>query len=325
MTQSNGVSHHRRTPSGPNSSRLRTGRPALHRKGASASSYFSISKLGSGQIRTSAADDEQVLEMAASFLNYCAMCERLITVPDNRLLYCSESCRRKDSHKPLSASLSSYSTMSAPNSTPASPSTSPPTIVAPLTPTKAPIKTSQPIRIPADAHDAKTDLDPTEWKPVISTDGRYASAMASDAWKYLSQFHGDQVVLPIRRARGDYYSSESISTLPSLSHSPSLTPSTASSLSSAASDYMSSMRESAQRPLPPRHKPCYSGSGSVSKGVDLVVPHIAVVPDSLVDLPNSGSIFPANSGLWDEKTVDRPVSIVGPKTASTTLPMSEIK
>ncbi|KAL4917482.1 life-span regulatory factor-domain-containing protein [Aspergillus aurantiobrunneus] len=305
MTQSNGLSHHRRTPSGPNSSKLRAARPSFHRRGTSFAN-ISISKLGSGQVRSATTDDDPMPEMAASFLNYCAMCEKQITVPDNRLLYCSESCRRKDTHKPLSASLSSYSSISTPSTPPSSPPMSPPTIVAPLLPTKAPVTASQPIRIPTDSHEAKTDLDPTEWKPVIPTDARHSSLMTSDAWKYLSQFHGDDSVLPIRRARGRNQSSTSLSTLPSLSHTP-LTP---SSVSSSASDYMGHMYESVHRPLPPRHKPCFSGSGSVSKGVELVVPHIAVIPDSPVDTSNSGCIFPASSGLWNENTKDTPVITV---------------
>ncbi|KAL5333427.1 hypothetical protein BJX70DRAFT_67271 [Aspergillus crustosus] len=228
------------------------------------------------------------------------MCERQITVPDNRLLYCSESCRRKDTHKPLSASFSSfssYSSMSAPSTPPSSPPMSPRTIVAPLMPTRASVTSSQPIRIPTDMQDSKTDLDPTEWKPVISKDTR-TNIMTSDAWRYLSQFHGDESVLPTRRARIQNQSSTSLSTLPSLSH----TPSTVSSVSSSASDYMSYMHESMHRPLPPRHKPSFSGSGSVSKGVELVIPHVAVIPDSPIDVTNSGSLFLISSGPWAEKT-----------------------
>ncbi|KAL3471682.1 life-span regulatory factor-domain-containing protein [Aspergillus californicus] len=316
MTQSSALSYHRRSLSGSNSSKPKSGRPILSRKGAS---YSSISKLGSGQVRVSTGDEEEPMpEMAASFLNYCAMCERQITVPDNRLLYCSESCRRKDSHKPLSASLPTYNTMSAPVTPISPPSMSPPTIVAPLTPTRAPIQASRPIRIPTKMHDSKTDLDPTEWKPVISIEARSANVMASDAWKYLSQFHGDESVLPMRRARADHHSSTSLSTLPSLSH----TPSVASSVSSIASDYMGS-HESVHRPLPPRHKPCNSGSGSITKGVELVVPHVAVIPDSPVDAPNSGSVFPASSGLWDRKTADASTVIMGMSTANTTLSVTE--
>ncbi|KAL2817404.1 life-span regulatory factor-domain-containing protein [Aspergillus granulosus] len=306
MTQSHAHSHHRRTPSGSSSSKPRSARPALHRKGAS-SVNVSISKLGSGQARSVVVDDGCMPEMATSFLNYCAMCEQQITVPDNRLLYCSESCRRKDSHKPLSASFPHYTPMCSRSTSPVSPPLSSPPIVAPMTPTKAPVTASKPIRIPTDMHEAKTDLDPTEWKPVIRTalDPRCASVMSSDAWKYLSQFHSDDTVLPTRRARAEHHSSASLSTLPSLSH----TPSVASSVSSIASDDMG------YRPLPPRHNPCFAGSGSAAKGMELVVPHIAVIPDSSINAPNGGSVFPANSGLWDEKTIDPP-AIAGMDTTT---------
>ncbi|KAL5048502.1 hypothetical protein BDW71DRAFT_177833 [Aspergillus fruticulosus] len=230
------------------------------------------------------------------------MCEKQITVPDDRLLYCSESCRRKDTKKPLSASFPSISPPPTYKSYP--PRMGTPDIVAPLTPTAAPVMASQPIRIPTDMHETKTDIDPTEWKPVIPTDDRSSSIMASDAWKYLSKFHRDESVLPMRRAKDRNTSSTSLSTLPSLSN----TPSTPSSVSSIASDYMSHMvyESSAHRPLPPRHKPCSSASGSVTKGVELVIPHIAVIPDTRVDTASSGSIFPAGSGLWNAKAEATP-------------------
>ncbi|KAL3467427.1 life-span regulatory factor-domain-containing protein [Aspergillus heterothallicus] len=303
MTQSHAHSHHRRTPSGSNSSKLRSARPPLHRKGASYANV-SISKLGAGQARTVLVDDDCMPEMAASFLNYCAMCERQITVPDNRLLYCSESCRRKDSHKPLSASFPPYSPMCSRSTSPASTPLYSPIIVAPMTPTKAPVTASKPIRIPTNMHEARSDLDPTEWKPVIHSDidPRCASVMRSDAWKYLSRFHSDDAALPLRRARvADHHSSASLSTLPSLSH----TPSVASSVSSVASDYMG------YRPLPPRHNPCFSGSGSAAKGVELVVPQVTVVPESPIDVSNGGSVFPANSGLWDKRTPTATTSVDG--------------
>ncbi|OJJ04538.1 hypothetical protein ASPVEDRAFT_85923 [Aspergillus versicolor CBS 583.65] len=304
MTQSHGLSHHRRSPSGSNSSK-RTARPAIHRRGTSFAN-ISASKLGSGQVRAASTDDDRTPEMAASFLNYCAMCEKQITVPDNRLLYCSESCRRKDTQKPLSASLSYYNTISPPITPPSSPPMSPPTIVAPLTPTKLPVTASQPIRIPTDTNDVRTDIDPTEWKPVIPSDRHSPSLMTSDAWKYLCKFHGDEPAAPIRRSKGHNQSSSSLSTLPSLSHTVASTP---SSLSSTASDYMGHMYEPAHRPLPPRHKPCFSSSGG-AKSVELVVPHIEMIPDSPVNTSNSGSIFPASSGLWNDNTKTTPAIAV---------------
>ncbi|KAJ5322125.1 hypothetical protein MYU51_002943 [Penicillium brevicompactum] len=277
---------HRRSPSTPYS-KSKTSRPVLHRRGTSGATV-TISKLGSGKDR-GVKPSQDDFDMA-SFLNFCAMCENQITTPNNSLLYCSESCRRKDSCKPLSASLPSMSTMST--TPPASPPLSPRTIVAPMTPTGAPFHGNT-----SHTHDAKSDLDPTEWKPVLL---RSSSSLASsDAWNYLSQFHGEPMRPTVHR---------SSSSLPALaggnasSHSrvPSLTntPSVASSFSSTASDYLGSLHES--RPLPPRHNPYFSGT-SVSKGMELVVPHIAVNDDlDPVGFSDSGSIFPASSAVWED-------------------------
>jgi hypothetical protein len=158
------------------------------------------------------------------------------------------------------------------------------------------------MRIPSHVHDAKSDLDPTEWKPVLARSG--SSLASSDAWNYLSQFHrGSEPMLPRPVQR-------SSSSLPALAHShshvPSLTntPSTvASSFSSTASDYLG-MYE-AQRPLPPRHNPYFSGT-SVNKGVELVVPHIASASEDLGPIvSDSGSIFPASSAVWEDSSCEK--------------------
>ncbi|KAI2975773.1 hypothetical protein CBS147323_757 [Aspergillus niger] len=308
MTQSN--NHHRRTPSGSNVPKLRNSRPALHRRGTSWVNH-SISKLGSGQVtKQLELEDDRQPEMAASFLNFCAMCEKQITVPDNSLLYCSESCRRKDSHKPLSASFSSNSSMSSSTTPPASPPMSPRMIVAPMTPTKGAARSSI-SRIPSEWNDSKTDQDPSEWKPVIPMGSGASSLASSEAWNYLSQFHRDDTMMPVRRPRFDHRSSTSLSALwsatgpvPPLMHTPSTA---ASSVSSNGSDYMSYVHDSAHRPLPPRHKPQISGCSSATKGLDLVVPHVHVSVEDVpaVNISNDGSIFPASSALWDEKPIEK--------------------
>ncbi|KAJ5179893.1 hypothetical protein N7492_003103 [Penicillium capsulatum] len=309
MTQ--GCSH-RRSPSSPHAPKSKASRPVLHRRGTSGYGR-SISKLGSGQPRAPVKDDD-VFDMAASFLNFCAMCERQITVPNTSLLYCSESCRRRDSCKPLSASLPSMSSMSSSMSTtpPTSPPPSPRTIVAPMTPTRVPTNPIPIIRIPNDMHDAKTDLDPTEWKPVILP-GRTTSSTSlasSDAWNYLSQFHGGDETLRTRRSH------RSTTSLPSLvggtSHMTNTPSTVASSVSSTASDYMGSLSETiAARPLPPRHNPSFSSSAA-AKGVELVVPHVASThEDVAAELSDSGSIFPASSSVWEDtctgKTPTQPI------------------
>ncbi|KAF7714518.1 Uncharacterized protein PECH_008407 [Penicillium ucsense] len=325
-----------------------TSRPGVHRRGTSATA-LSISKLGSGpsarsQSRATATADDD-LDMAASFLNFCATCERQITVPNNSILYCSESCRRKDSAKPLSASLSptaSFSTnynhhhhssspysnthltpVTMPASPPTSPSLSPRTIVAPMTPTRVLSSTSASvptIRIPATFHEAKSDLDPTEWKPVLGSRTTSAASMTSttsslatsDAWGYLSHFHGGASAMLTRRT---HRSTASLSGLegvptPSLTH----TPSVASSVSSAASSdghehghehehehelEQKGLHTRIHRPLPPRHNPYFSLSHAAENGISLVVPHVAAVTVQDVE-SDSGSIFPASSAVWED-------------------------
>ncbi|KAJ5214863.1 hypothetical protein N7468_010542, partial [Penicillium chermesinum] len=302
MTQSS----HRRFPSSPHASKSKSSRPVLHRRGTSAVNP-SISKLGrghSGHSRGSKDCNEEASEfdMSASFLNFCAMCEKQITVPNNSLLYCSESCRRKDSCKPLSASLPSVTNMSsmAATSPPTSPPLSPRTIVAPMTPTR-PIPA---IRIPADAHDAKSDLDPTEWKPLISARGAGTSLASSDAWTYLSHFHGGDNSMLIRRPSRSsaslpaLVSHESAVAVPSLTHTPSTV---ASSFSSTASDDLVSMYEAnaAQRPLPSRHHSYFSAP----KSVELIVPHVASVTEK------DNGVMAFHEAAWETRKKTAPITM----------------
>lgn len=144
--------------------------------------------------------------MAASFLQFCATCEKQITIPSNAVLYCSASCRDHDSQKPLAISLLTFESLSP---------TTPSLLTPPFTPSLSPEIntpimeatrchtpcTSHPhpyyhhnvptIRLPpSDLHQAKTDLDPTEWKPKIHSPARMMarSAESTAAFKYLAQF-----------------------------------------------------------------------------------------------------------------------------------------
>jgi hypothetical protein len=164
-----------------------------------------------------------------------------------------------------------------------------------MTPTRVPFA-----REPSHTHEAKSDLDPTEWKPVLE---RSTSSLSSDAWTYLSQFHSERLRPTVHRSSSSlpalaggashgHGHAHSHSRVPSLTN----TPSVASSVSSIASDYLG-MYEA--RPLPPRHNPYFSGT-SIAKGVELVVPHIAVNDDLPVDVADSGSIFPASSAVWGD-------------------------
>lgn len=77
----------------------------------------------------------------------------------------------------------------------------------------------------------------------------------------------------------------------------------ASSSTSSASDYIG---DTAQRPLPPRHNPCFSGGACATKGVELVVPRIASGEDV-------GVADAADSPVWEdspgEKASSAPISM----------------
>ncbi|MCJ1478134.1 hypothetical protein MMC13_006810 [Lambiella insularis] len=161
------------------------------------------------------APEEEDKEMATSFLQYCAMCEKQIVVPNNSILYCSESCRRKDACKYSTADsyLGAYSTSKA-------------SIVDPMhlsdvttrsiVPRRKPTVLPDDRSIPPVLHHFKSDLDPTEWKPDLK------HRPSSEANRYLSQFHRSTPSLSATR-RPDLH--ERIATAPvmiapSLSHTP---------------------------------------------------------------------------------------------------------
>lgn len=212
--------------------------------------------------------------MAASFLQYCAMCEKQILTPSNAILYCSEACRRKDSCKPLSLAAVA---MTSANTPPISAPSSPNPILRPRSPTGI---TSAAIAIPRGPHSARADLDPSEWKPRLLTRSN------SEAFRYLSQFHrspttagsdlNDEGGGP--RHLFSHCSTTSIASMTTPSLSLSQTPSTASSSLSTGAEY-----DFNTRPLQSRHNPIYSASAGTTKSIDLVLPFVA--PSTAASLP----------------------------------------
>jgi hypothetical protein len=214
------------------------------------------------------------LDMAASFLQYCAMCEKQILTPSNAILYCSEACRRKDSCKPLSLAAVA---MASANTPPSSAPSSPHSILPPRTPTGT---RSAAIGIPVGLHNAKPDLDPTEWKPRLLTRSN------SEAFRYLSQFHRSPTATGGgvndegggHRHLFSHCSTTSIASMTTPSLSLSQTPSTASSSLSTGAEY-----DFNTRPLQSRRNPMYSASAGTTKSVDLVLPFVA--PSAAASLP----------------------------------------
>ncbi|KIW80250.1 hypothetical protein Z517_06865 [Fonsecaea pedrosoi CBS 271.37] len=259
-------------------------------------------------------------EMAASFLQYCAMCERQIMTPCNSILYCSEACRRKDAAKPLSASNLSHESSTPPSSLPSSPRPTIPTRI----PSASPEHQDKPsIRIPTDLHEHRSDLDPTEWKPKIPHRGASAG---SEAFRYLSRFHqthnvvnspsdhadNHHLVKTDRPAAMRHKSTLSMSTLtPSTT-----TPSLANSPTTTSSSF-GSMYEFNLRPLAPRTNPLYSTSAGYSRSIDLVTPHIPPPALRVVgDVPPLAGSIPAAEpefDLWGKKVVRPVVPAATPK------------
>ncbi|KAF2112660.1 hypothetical protein BDV96DRAFT_602047 [Lophiotrema nucula] len=94
------ATHHTRHPSNhskrPLPAHARPSKPAPLTK-------RSTSHGASKSVQKAALRKEEDLEdeegMATSFLNFCTYCEKQIVVPNNFVLYCSESCRKKDNEK----------------------------------------------------------------------------------------------------------------------------------------------------------------------------------------------------------------------------------
>lgn len=147
-------------------------------------------------------------------------------------------------------------------------------------------------RIPPFAHEGKSDLDPSEWKPNLS------HRSSSEAFLFLSQFHRSSASLtptcrPTLQSRSTV-ASVAITT-PSLSHTP--TTSTSSDESLAGTPY-----EFTTRPLLPRLDPKHSTSAG-TKSVDLVTPHIPSafsVPNDIATDVKSAPKIKRNG--WDNMT-----------------------
>lgn len=200
----------------------------------------------SGKTQKRDADTNAEDEDMAGLPQFCATCEKQILTPAcNSILYCSESCRRKDHNKPLSHSI-----------LPSEPSPQP------TTPRSSyffddhnqheilPMRSPTVVRPPSLAFsDDSSDLSGNEDHPMYRRS-------ESDGSRYLSHYRHSSGEHSPRRASYEPYT-------PSLSHTP-------GSLLSTVGSYLST------RPLPGRKNP-YSASFS-SLSVDLVTPVVNTEP-----------------------------------------------
>ncbi|KAF2027598.1 hypothetical protein EK21DRAFT_71604 [Setomelanomma holmii] len=195
-------------------------------------------------------DDED--SMAVSFLNFCTVCEKQIITPSNSILYCSESCRNKDTEKSFTFAHEPYSSPTTPFANFSFEDLHYRDIVPQRSPTQPESKRSS-------CAFSDISLDDN----TMSIDEK-SQPLDSEALRYLRQFqsykHPAETVRPYRpRYNRASTSQVSFSAAPSLSHTP------ASSFS-----YSLPYTPATARPLPPRHNPNSASYGS--KSIDLVTP-----------------------------------------------------
>ncbi|KAF2162944.1 hypothetical protein M409DRAFT_26797 [Zasmidium cellare ATCC 36951] len=221
--------------------------------------HHSHSKSGSGwskKVGGAAEEDAQHIEEEesgmASFLQFCATCEKQIFTPGASILYCSEACRRKDVSRPPSIQ----------------------SIEAVRSPSIVSQSTSY-----FDHHDILPQRSPTVLRPVslamsdlsLSDSNSLAEETIdttepghNDSSRYLEQFYADfssaNYASGTRRPRTTRASTATDSSnIPSLVHSPS-------------SSYGTVASNASYRPLPPRHNP-FSATNCSTKSIDLVLPY----------------------------------------------------
>ena len=149
-------------------------------------------------------------------------------------------------------------------------------------------------------HNAKSDLDPTEWKPDLK---HRAVSDASEAFQYLSQFHRSPPTMSSRRpglqSRSTTSALAATFATPSLSHTPT-TSSTPSESSPAGTPY-----EFTAHPIPPKlDNTLYSApTSTMSTGV-VEAPSHSRVPDAPVK-PQANKKVTAKTPVLDEMSYEK--------------------
>lgn len=250
------ATHHVRHPSHHSKKSLpahaRPSRPVSKRthsigsKGASKAVHYK-------DVETDDDDNDDEDSMAVSFLNYCTVCEKQIIVPNNSVLYCSESCKKKDTESSLTYAYDHYS----PPTTPFANFTFDDFTFRDIVPQRSPTQPDSK-RSSCAFSDVSSDNDMT------SSEDRYRDSEAS---KYLRKFqsptYSTETVRPRPRYNRASTSQFSFSAAPSLSH----TPASSVSYSLPYTPYT----PATTRPLPPRTKPSHCSSYG-AKSIDLVTP-----------------------------------------------------
>ncbi|OAK97143.1 hypothetical protein IQ06DRAFT_308218 [Phaeosphaeriaceae sp. SRC1lsM3a] len=247
------ATHHVRHPSHHSKRSVaahpRPSRPAPLSKRSHSYGKSSIKAAHQKESESESWDDEE--SMAVSFLNFCTVCEKQIVTPSNSILYCSESCRKKDTEKSLTYSLEHYS----PPTTPFTNFSFDDIHFRDIVPQRSPT-------LPDSKRSSCAFSDISSDENCWSLNEK-SSTMNSEASRYLRQFQPATYSSETIRAHRPRYNRASTSQVnfsaaPSLSHTP------ASSFS-----YSLPYTPATNRPLPPRNP---HGSSYGSKSIDLVTP-----------------------------------------------------
>ncbi|KAF2232663.1 hypothetical protein EV356DRAFT_534389 [Viridothelium virens] len=248
-------------------------------------------------------DDSDV--MAASFLQFCPVCEKQIITPSNSVLYCSESCRKKDKTMTYTPPFNAEQT---PPTTPFSSTFSFEDLpVRDIIPQRSPTRRSHSIPF------SETFEDDAQSHEERSPRGD------SEAARYLRQFStsgpesNSKTASARPKARRPYASSTTLSTMPSLSHTP------ASSTSTSLSQTPSTMR-----PLPPRTNP--HGSSSTPRGINLVLPSptTTITSTTTTTYPSNPPTPPASLSLSETRFPAAPFQSAKWSTTTTTTTLESV-
>jgi hypothetical protein len=254
---------------------------------------FKREKSGTSKKRVSIEDPEPQAfkdheDMTTSFPQFCTSCERQIITPNSTILYCSESCRRRDMNKPLASSVPSSHHLHSRPMTPAQSQAgldqlSPPRDIIPQ---KSPTITSNRFSFTdlfaaGTTSDVEEDVESSEDSQRQAIRPKHHHRQDSEAARYLRQFQSPSFIAetatkPPRRPAQSRSSTYSVA--PSLTHSPSpgTSPSSFTPLSSLPLAY--------SRPLPPRANPYSRSYGA--KNINLVTPHAGPQSAAHINLSN---------------------------------------
>ncbi|KAF3913633.1 hypothetical protein ABW21_db0203562 [Orbilia brochopaga] len=274
-------------------------RPPL-RKSATANSARgipppSLSAIAARDSRASAAAAAELIDplMAASFLPFCAHCEKQIVIPNHGVLYCSEACRRRDRDTkstpiPISGSLprhqQQHGGFGSWNTPPLSPrlgymdNTAPPNLIAPTSPTSArSIPLSRTTSSPGDHTSFSPPSDPIPLHRRSAYEMSYPSMSAPS-----SPTNSNGIYLPSKRPphlpRNNTFTSAS-----NLSHSPA--------------------SNSFTRPLPPLHNPFSSSFSSSPRSIDLVTPISSITSQPAGMAPTSAATGTTSEHIYEKKAI----------------------